>query len=345
MLERQFRKAGGERSLYRACLLQGLRARHPLTANPWPEDHVIDLVLKAAQDPTSMANTPDLVTVMYEFLTSLQPMSAAAALFAASINLSFGSAGGIALPAIADTPQAVWVREGAPIPVAIGLSSLIALTPFKMGTILALSNEMMRSSSAEAAMRAMILSNMGPALDLALFSNAAGVPGLNPPGLLNGVPALTASTATGMSEAMIEDMQILVKALAPYGGNGGIAFVASADCWVRMTKTAVGEKGIPVFVASNLITPTLIAVAAQALVVAMDPPTIEVGNQAVFHLEDDPTLVRPIVDDAGVLAAPVRSMWQTDSVGLKFRLPVSWALRAPAVAWLVPIWGAPTPGP
>ena len=55
-------------------------------------------------------------------------------------------------------------------------------------------------------------------------------------------------------------------------------------------------------------------------------------------MEDDPTLVRPIVDDAGVLAVPVRSSWQTDSVGLKFRLPVSWALRAPAVAWLTPTW-------
>ena len=48
-------------------------------------------------------------------------------------------------------------------------------------------------------------------------------------------------------------------------------------------------------------------------------------------MEGDPLLVAPIVDDAGVLAVPVRSTWQTDSIGLKFRLPVSWTLRAPAV--------------
>lgn len=338
MIQNQFKKAGGERSLYRACLTVGLRARQPQLANPWPEDHVVDMVLRAAQSPTSMADAPDLVTVMIEFLTSLQPQSAAASLFALAINLSFGRAGMIVLPTISDTPQAVWIREGAPIPVAMGLSSAVSVVPHKMATIVALSNEMMNSSSAEAAMRAMILSNMGPALDMALFSAAPGVPGLNPPGLLNGVPPITpASTATG-NEGMVQDMQALVAALAPYGGNGNVAFIASAHHWVRMSKTDTGAKGYPVFVASNLTgaTPPLIAVAASALVVAVDPPTIEVSNQAVFHMEDDPTLVGPIVDDAGVLATPVRSAWQTDSVGLKFRLPVSWALRAPAVAWLTP---------
>lgn len=132
----------------------------------------------------------------------------------------------------------------------------------------------------------------------------------------------------------------LAKALAPYGGNGNIAFIASADCWVRMTKTDTGAKGYPVFVASNLTTPTLIAVAAEALAVAMDTPTIDASSQAVMHMDDAPA---PIVDDAGVMATSVRSMWQTDSVGLRFRLPVSWVLRAPAVAWLNPAWGAPGP--
>ena len=47
-------------------------------------------------------------------------------------------------------------------------------------------------------------------------------------------------------------MQALVAALAPYGGNGNIAFIASAKHWVRMSKTDLGAKGYPVFVASNL---------------------------------------------------------------------------------------------
>jgi hypothetical protein len=38
-----------------------------------------------------------------------------------------------------------------------------------------------------------------------------------------------------------------------------------------------------------------------------------------------------------VVAAPTRSLWQTDAIGLKVRWPVSWALRDPrGFAWLTP---------
>ena len=337
MLERQFSRSGGERSLYRACLLRGMRARHPLTASPWPEDRVVDLILRDIQEPASMVNTADLVTTMTEFVEALQPMSAAASLFALSLNLSFGRAGSIVVPTVSDLPMADFVAEGAPLPVVMGLTSGVSMAPYKIGTIVALTNEMMRSSNGEAIMRAALVANMGPSLDRLLFSNAAGVPGLRPPGILNGVATSTPATGTN-SEAMIQDMQTLAKAVAPYGGN--IAFIASPDLWVRMTKADLGAKGAPVFVASNL-TDTLIAIVPPALAVAIDTPDIDISDQAVMHFDDAPL---PIVNDAGVVAAPVRSMWQTDSVGLRFRLPVSWALRAPAVAWMTPNWGSP-PGP
>jgi hypothetical protein len=42
--------------------------------------------------------------------------------------------------------------------------------------------------------------------------------------------------------------------------------------------------------------------------------------------------------DAGTMG-PERSVWQTDSVAVKVRWPVSWALRDPrGVAWLTPAW-------
>jgi hypothetical protein len=42
----------------------------------------------------------------------------------------------------------------------------------------------------------------------------------------------------------------------------------------------------------------------------------------------------PIANGGGI-AAPASSMFQTDSTALKVRVPVSWALRAPAgMAWL-----------
>jgi hypothetical protein len=41
------------------------------------------------------------------------------------------------------------------------------------------------------------------------------------------------------------------------------------------------------------------------------------------------------VTGAGAVASPVRSLWQTDTVGIRAILRCAWALRATgAVAWL-----------
>jgi hypothetical protein len=337
MLERQFAKSGGVRSLWRACVLRTLRARGE--GNPWPEDHVVDLVLRAAQSPTSLTDAPELATVLAEFVTALVPYSAAAGLFNLSTNLTFGNAATIALPSISDLPQADWIREGAPMPVVQGVASAVSMSPHKIGTIVALSNEMMRSSSAEAVVREALMNNIGPSLDRSLFSAAPGTPGLRPPGLLDGVPPLGEADAAVMpkTEAMIEDLETLIEALGPYGGNGRIALICSARHSVRLQNTIFSEKEYPLFVASTLTT-QLIAVAASALAVAVDPPRIDSSGETVMHMEDTNPL--PIVGDppGGVMATPVRSAWQTDSTGLRFVLPVSWVLRAPAVAWLTPTW-------
>ena len=95
-----------------------------------------------------------LVTVVAEFVEALQPMSAAAGLFALSTNLSFGRAGELVIPTISDLPMADFVAEGAPIPVVMGLTSGVSMSPYKIASIIALTNEMMRSWNAEALVRA-----------------------------------------------------------------------------------------------------------------------------------------------------------------------------------------------
>jgi hypothetical protein len=329
-------KRGADYSLYRACLLIGQRVRSPGRAKVWPEDHVVEQVVRAAQDPTSLADTPALAQVMEEFIEALVPNSAAAALFGLSTNLTFGNAGIMAIHQLSDLPQAEWIAEGAPMPVTMGLSSLMSMVPYKIGTIVALTNEMMLSGSGEALVRQALTDNIGPRLDRTLFSADPGVPGLRPPGLLFGVTPEPPSNPTtgGPNEAMIEDVEALIERLAPYGGNGRIALISSVKQSVRLKKFVLGETGYPVFV-TNAVTNTLIAVASRALVAAVDAPAIDVSGEAVFHEEDTAPL--PIVV-GGVMASPIRSAWQTDSVGLRFRLPVSWVLRAPAVAFVNSQW-------
>jgi hypothetical protein len=327
-------KGGADRALYRACILIAQRAKSFGRMMKPPEDQIVEQVVRAAQDPTSLADTPALAQVMEEFIEALVPNSAAAALFGLSTNLSFGAAGIMAIHQLSDLPQAEWIAEGAPMPVIMGVSSLMSMLPYKVGTIVALTNEMMLSGSGEMLVRQALIDNIGPRLDRSLFSADPGAPGLRPPGLLNGLTPLQEASTGSPSELMIEDVETLIDALAPYGGNGRIALISSVKQSVRLKKFALGETGYPTFV-TNAITDTLIAVASRALVAAVDAPAIDVSGEAVFHEEDTTPL--PIVG-GGTMASPIRSAWQTDSVGLRFRLPVSWVLRAPAVAFLNPTW-------
>ena len=332
--EKQFARAGGARSLYRACVMRAIRVGEPSAANRWPEDPVVDMVLRAAVNPTSLTDVPELGAVVTEFVSGLAPYSAAAALFGLATALSFGNAASIAVSGMHALAVAQWVREGAPIPVVQGLSTRAILTPAKIAVIVPLSNEMMRSGNAEAMMRDALAKNVSPSLDRYLFDDLPGVPGLRPPGLRNGVAASTpVSTGPNPNEAMAADIETLVAALAAYAGNGNIALVASPKHAIRMMMHGfLAQKSpFPLLIADQ---PNLIAVAASALAVAIDPPLFSAGGDALMHMEDTNPL--PIVDNAGVVATPVRSTWQTDSVGLRFIQPVSWALRAPAVRWLLP---------
>jgi hypothetical protein len=53
-------------------------------------------------------------------------------------------------------------------------------------------------------------------------------------------------------------------------------------------------------------------------------PTIDAGREATLHYD---TVPAQIVTAGGVVAAPTRSVFQTDTVALRLRWPISWALR------------------
>ena len=76
----------------------------------------------------------------------------------------------------------------------------------------------------------------------------------------------------------------------------------------------------------------LLAIAPAALVAALSPePEIETSKAA--------TLVMDTAPGAAGTMGPERSLFQTDSLALKMRWPVSWALRDPrGFAWLTPAW-------
>lgn len=323
-------------SLTRAAIAVGMNAldrtlsASHFASHEWPEDRAVEYVLRAAVSPTSTATAAALVQIAYAFLPALTPMSAAADLFGRALSLSFDGAGSISVPGIS-LPSATFVGEGSPIPVHSGTSAGVTLHPFKLATITSLTGEMIRNSNAEALVRDALLASVGPSLDAAVFS-AAPADSTRPAGLLNGIAALSAAGATpGKAEAMVDDIATLASAIAPVG-NGNVALIASPAQAIALALRA--PHTLPAIMTSAALPAgSVIMIALGGLVSAIGgAPTVSASQEAEVHMESGPS---QIIDDIGTVAKPVRSFYQTDSIGLKLTWPVTWALRdARAVAWM-----------
>jgi hypothetical protein len=57
-----------------------------------------------------------------------------------------------------------------------------------------------------------------------------------------------------------------------------------------------------------------------------DNPRFEVSDQATLHFEDT-TPLDIVSGSPGTAASPVKSLWQTDSIGLRLVLPMNWLNR------------------
>jgi hypothetical protein len=304
-------------------------------ARRWADDRNLDLVLRAAVSPTSVGNSPALSQIAVAFLETLTPLSAGADLLRRGIGLNFAGAAQISVPGIA-VPNTDFIGEGMAFPVTTAPTSVGATVhPCKLGIITTLTGELMRSSNAETLLRQVLIESCGPAIDRVLFSaSAAGTD--RPPGLLNGVAALapsTGGTGNAKSEILVDDIQKLATALGPVLGNGDIILVGSPDAAAALKMRLPSSVAWPVLTSASLAAQTVIAVAAAAVVSAVEgTPQIDASIHAELHRESVPG---EIVDIGGVTARPVGSIYQTDQIALRMRWPISWALRSPAgLAWM-----------
>jgi hypothetical protein len=331
--------------LARACIAAAAGKLNPaeisakLVTRRWGSEAAreVELLARAASAPATMT-TPgwaqELAHVTATFLRNLQPFSAGADLLTRCLGLSFDRAGVINLPKVT-TPMADFVAEQAPIPVADGAASNQAsVAPFKFAVIVVLTSEMINYSNGEALVRDALLQATGPALDRRLFDANAGVANLRPPGLLYGITALPASSATVPTDAMQADLEALLGAVAVVAGNSPIVVVASPTQAVAIGLKTYGSFAYPILVSNALPTGTIIAVAVNAVVNASGAaPQIDTTAAATLHMSDTPA---PIAT-GGAMAqpGPVIATYQNDVVGLRLRWPLSWAVRdAHGIAWM-----------
>jgi hypothetical protein len=295
----------------------------------------VQYLLRAASSPAQISAPSwagELAHVVTVFLPSLTPLSAGVQLLARGLQLSFDGAGAIKLPLIAQG-QASFVGEAKPIPVVnFTTSAGVVLQPFKLASITTLTTEMMNSSNAEAIVRQALSESVANGFDAALFSANAGTTD-HPPGLFNGVAALTASSSTDKTTAMVDDLTAIVHAVARVAGAGPVVLVAAPEQATSIALRYLKALDYSLLATAALPAGSVVAIATNALVSAFrGTPTIEADRESEYVMNDVPG---EVVTVGGMTGAPIASLFQTDRVGLRIGMFTNWVLRAPgAVAWV-----------
>lgn len=288
-------------------------------------------------------------TAYADFLQALIPYSVYPALRDRGIGLSFDGVGTVSIPSrTAGGAGGGFVAEGSPIRVGRITTAATTMTPKKLGVIVPFSRELAKRSTPaiEALVRQAILEDTGVILDAAIL-DATASSAARPAGLLNGVSAVASGYGGGDYQAVVADLKAL---LAPfYAANAGdnitvLMNPAQALALSMMPGPgAAGEFGwaAPLTARLNIIESTnvtagrLIALRNSDFATALgDAPEFDVSEQATVHMED--TTALEIVSGTGPTTAdPVRSFFQTATVGVRMLMDVSWKMRRTGmVQWI-----------
>jgi hypothetical protein len=325
------------RSFVRACTAMALGTRqgvHPrAVAKAW-DDARADLILRAASDPTSTTSAAALGLQSTRVLPMLAPASASARLLAMANALDLSGLQSIRLPYIgfAGRPPVPFVLEGDPGSVVDLNVSATVLGPTKKLLILsALTREMSEASAsnAEVIIGDALALSAEQSLDAALFSNAAASPSA-PAGLLFGVTPIAAATGGGVV-AMAADLAALAGAIGAAGINSDDMIVITTPALATKVRVLASPKfNNTVLSSSSLAAGTVIGIVPRGLATGYDGSvTVEASREAVVNINTAPL---PLVDGAGVVAAPQVSAWQTDETILKIRGKCAWAVHPGAIA-------------
>lgn len=288
-------------------------------------------------------------TVNQGFLDALTPFSIYPALRARGIGVNFDGIGSVSLPSrTAGGAGGGFVAEGTPIRVGRITTAAATMTPKKLGVIVPFSRELAKRSTPaiEALVRQAILEDTANILDAAIL-DATAVSTARPAGLLNGVAAAGVGYGGGDYLAVVNDLKTL---LAPfYAANAGDNITVLMNPAQGLSLAMMpgpgpsGEFGwstpltsrLNIIESTNVTAGRLIALRNSDFATALgDAPEFDVSEQATVHMEDTTPL--EIVSGTGPTTAdPVRSFFQTATIGVRMLMDVSWLMRRTGmVQWI-----------
>ncbi len=286
-------------------------------------------------------------TVNAGFVDALMPYSIYPALRSRGIGLSFDGIGTVSIPSrTAGGAGGGFVAEGSPIRVGRITTAATTMTPRKLGVIVPFSRELAKRSTPaiEALVRQAILEDTAVILDTALL-DATAESTARPAGLLNGVSATASGYGGGDYQAVLADFRAL---LAPFfAANAAdnitvimnpaqglaLSMMPGPDGVIGSFMAAIRDR--VTFLESTTVTAgRLIALRNSDFATALgDAPEFDVSEQATVHMEDTTPL--EIADASGTHADPIRSFFQTATIGVRMLMDVSWKMRrAGMVRWI-----------
>lgn len=323
---------------------------HVLRSRYGDRDERMNMVLRSAVNPamTTVAGwAAELVqTQNAGFLNRILPKSIYMPLANRGVRYTFGSGISqlkIPVRTTGSLLAGAWVGEGAPKPVKRASFAAVTLTPYKLAVISTFTEEMALYSNPaiEAIIRQGLQDDTSVSLDTYLI-DAVASSSSRPAGLLNGVTPLTATAAGTATEKMVADMKGLIAAIVAAGGGTdilclinpaqaislGFAQTTTGD-FLFATVQEAGQKFSVTFIVSQTVAAgRVIAIEASEFATATgDTPRFAVSNEATLHEEDTTPLAIGTPGAPAVVAAPVRSLFQTDSIAIRLTLYVTWVMR------------------
>ena len=296
------------------------------------DDGATELVLKAASAPATTTTSgwaQSLAGIaVYDLVQSVTSLSAGADVIDRGLKLNMDGIAEARVPGRVLNAAAAgqWVAEGAAAPVrALSFTNAAILRPRRLSVISTYSREMAESSNIEAVVRATLGEAVGLALDAQMFSSTTG-DATKPPGLFAGVSPIAATTGGGTA-AMVADIGNLFAALAANSGGKTAVIIAALPQAVKLKLTA-GPKFDYDIIASTALPTGTVAVLEIASFVSGFGSTAEFNTTKVGALHMEDTTPADIVSAGGTVAAPVKSLYQIDAIGLKTTLWATWGLRA-----------------
>jgi len=309
-------------------------------------DRGLDLITKASVDPARTdvpAWAGDLLQEQVAgFLGLLQNNSVFGAMRPRGVSLMFDQYGNVKIPsrsaAAADQLAGDFVGEGLPIPVGKLAITSKNVTQRNVKVITTMTREIFDGTMGqiETIIRDAVIEDTTKVMDVKLFDDIAGT-AIRPPGLLNGVTPTASSGNT--VDNINTDLKALLTPLLTNDAAKDIVIVLNPlrRLGLTMVTNAVGESvfkvevnsGVlatyPLLNSSNIAADVVHAVNARDFVSAYGGPRFETSTTATLHMEDtDPA---EIVSGVPATASPVRSLFQTDTIGLRTIIPMTWDMR------------------